>query len=605
MAGRIEDYALIGDCLSGALVGLDGSIDWLCLPRFDSAAMFAALLGDDSHGRWRIAPAGDSVRVRRRYVGESLVLETRFETPTGSCRLVDAMLLGTPDPDLVRIVEGVSGSVELEMDLTIRFDYGSIVPWLRRSGDRSFHAIGGPDAVEFISPVDIENRDFHTRARFTVSQGERLPFLLAWHPSHRDVHNEIDDLVLAVERTTREWESWASRCTVTGQGRDGILRSLLCLKALTYRPTGGIVAAPTTSLPERIGGSRNWDYRYCWVRDATYTLYALLLTGYRDEATAWVDWLVRAVAGTPSEVNIMYGLAGERRLPEIELEWLPGYEASRPVRTGNAACEQRQLDIFGELMDTAWLALKSGIPLSSTSWAVFRNLIEHLQTIWDQPDEGIWEVRGPRKHFTHSKIMAWVAFDRALKIAGRAGLEAPTDEWTAVRDRIRTEVCDKGFHRGKNAFTQAYGEETLDASLLMLPLVGFLPIDDPRVAGTIVAIERELLVDGLVRRYDTRRTDDGLDQSEGVFLPCSFWLVDAYVLQGRHEEARQLFERLVGLQNDVGLLSEEYDPVGRRLLGNFPQAFSHIAYVNSAFHFYTEVSPARERSQEGSDARAG
>jgi GH15 family glucan-1,4-alpha-glucosidase len=605
MAGRIEDYALIGDCLSGALVGLDGSIDWLCLPRFDSAAMFAALLGDDSHGRWRIAPAGDSVRVRRRYVGESLVLETRFETPTGSCRLVDAMLLGTPDPDLVRIVEGVSGSVELEMDLTIRFDYGSIVPWLRRSGDRSFHAIGGPDAVEFISPVDIENRDFHTRARFTVSQGERLPFLLAWHPSHRDVHNEIDDLVLAVERTAREWESWASRCTVTGQGRDGILRSLLCLKALTYRPTGGIVAAPTTSLPERIGGSRNWDYRYCWVRDATYTLYALLLTGYRDEATAWVDWLVRAVAGTPSEVNIMYGLAGERRLPEIELEWLPGYEASRPVRTGNAACEQRQLDIFGELMDTAWLALKSGIPLSSTSWAVFRNLIEHLQTIWDQPDEGIWEVRGPRKHFTHSKIMAWVAFDRALKIAGRAGLEAPTDEWTAVRDRIRTEVCDKGFHRGKNAFTQAYGEETLDASLLMLPLVGFLPIDDPRVAGTIVAIERELLVDGLVRRYDTRRTDDGLDQSEGVFLPCSFWLVDAYVLQGRHEEARQLFERLVGLQNDVGLLSEEYDPVGRRLVGNFPQAFSHIAYVNSAFHFYTDVSPARERSQEGSDAGAG
>jgi GH15 family glucan-1,4-alpha-glucosidase len=605
MAGRIEDYALIGDCLSGALVGLDGSIDWLCLPRFDSAAMFAALLGDDSHGRWRIAPAGDSVRVRRRYVGESLVLETRFETPTGSCRLVDAMLLGTPDPDLVRIVEGVSGSVELEMDLTIRFDYGSIVPWLRRSGDRSFHAIGGPDAVEFISPVDIENRDFHTRARFTVSQGERLPFLLAWHPSHRDVHNEIDDLVLAVERTTREWESWASRCTVTGQGRDGILRSLLCLKALTYRPTGGIVAAPTTSLPERIGGSRNWDYRYCWVRDATYTLYALLLTGYRDEATAWVDWLVRAVAGTPSEVNIMYGLAGERRLPEIELEWLPGYEASRPVRTGNAACEQRQLDIFGELMDTAWLALKSGIPLSSTSWAVFRNLIEHLQTIWDQPDEGIWEVRGPRKHFTHSKIMAWVAFDRALKIAGRAGLEAPTDEWTAVRDRIRTEVCDKGFHRGKNAFTQAYGEETLDASLLMLPLVGFLPIDDPRVAGTIAAIERELLVDGLVRRYDTRRTDDGLDQSEGVFLPCSFWLVDAYVLQGRHEEARQLFERLVGLQNDVGLLSEEYDPVGRRLVGNFPQAFSHIAYVNSAFHFYTDVSPARERSQESSDAGAG
>jgi GH15 family glucan-1,4-alpha-glucosidase len=604
MAGRIEDYALIGDCLSGALVGRDGSIDWLCLPRFDSAAMFAALLGDESHGRWRIAPVGDGVRVRRRYLGESMVLETRFETATGSCRLVDAMLLGTPDPDLVRIVEGVSGSIELEMDLTIRFDYGSIVPWLRRSGDRSFQAIGGPDAVEFVSPVDIENRDFHTRARFTVREGERLPFLLAWHPSHQDVRHEIDDLVLAVERTVRDWESWASRCTITGQGRDGILRSLLCLKALTYTPTGGIVAAPTTSLPERIGGSRNWDYRYCWVRDATYTLYALLLTGYRDEAAAWVDWLVRAVAGTPSQVNIMYGLAGERRLPELELGWLPGYEASRPVRIGNAASEQRQLDIFGELMDTAWLALKSGIPLSSTSWAVFRNLIEHLQTIWDQPDEGIWEVRGPRKHFTHSKVMAWVAFDRAIKIAGQAGLEAPTDEWTAVRDRIRTEVCDKGFHRGKNAFTQAYGEETLDASLLMLPLVGFLPIEDSRVAGTIAAIERELLVDGLVLRYDSRETDDGLEPGEGVFLPCSFWLVDTYVLQGRHGEARQLFERLVGLQNDVGLLSEEYDPVGRRQVGNFPQAFSHIAYVNSAFHFYTAVSPSRERSQECPDDTA-
>jgi GH15 family glucan-1,4-alpha-glucosidase len=600
MAGRIEDYALIGDCVSGALVSRDGSIDWLCLPRFDSGAMFAALLGDERHGRWRIAPTGDDVRVTRRYLGESMVLETRFETATGACRLVDAMLLGTPDPDLVRIVEGVHGTVELEMDLTIRFDYGSIVPWLRRSGARSLHAIGGPDAVEFVSPVDIENRDFHTRARFTVGEGERLPFLLAWHPSHRDVRHESDDLVGAVERTVKEWERWASRCTVTGEGRDGILRSLLCLKALTYKPTGGIVAAPTTSLPEWIGGSRNWDYRYCWVRDATYTLYALVLTGYRDEAAAWVDWLVRAVAGTPSEVNIVYGLAGERRLPELELEWLPGYEASRPVRTGNAASEQRQLDIFGELMDTAWLALKSGLPLSTTSWAVFRSLIEHLRTIWDQPDEGIWEVRGPRKHFTHSKVMAWVAFDRGLKIARRAGLEAPTAEWTAVRDRIRTEVCERGFHPGKNTFTQVYGEATLDASLLMLPLVGFLPIDDPRVAGTIAAIERELLVGGLVRRYDTHQTDDGLEPGEGAFLPCSFWLVDAYLLQGRHQEARQLFERLVGLQNDLGLLSEEYDPVSRRMLGNFPQAFSHIAYVNSAFHFYTAARPVHERSQEGS-----
>jgi GH15 family glucan-1,4-alpha-glucosidase len=603
MAGRIEDYALIGDCLSGALVSKDGSIDWLCLPRFDSAALFAALLGNENHGRWRIAPAGDSHRVRRRYLGESMVLETSFETDTGSCRIIDGMLLGTPDPDLVRIVEGVSGSVDLEMDLTIRFDYGSIVPWVQRTGPRTFHAVGGPDALEFVSPVDIENRDFHTRARFTVRPGERLPFLLAWHPSHRMVRHEIDDPCRALDQTIREWETWVSRCTVRGEGREGIVRSLLCLKTLTYKPTGGIVAALTTSLPELIGGSRNWDYRYCWVRDATYTLYALVLTGYREEATAWVDWLVRAVAGTPSQVNIMYGLAGERRLTELELEWLPGYENSRPVRIGNAAWGQLQLDIFGELMDTAWLALKTGISISSTSWNVFRTMIEHLETIWDQPDEGIWEVRGPKKHFTHSKVMAWVAFDRALKIARQAQLQAPVDKWTAIRDRIQAEVCEKGFDRKKNSFTQSYGEEWLDASLLMLPLVGFLPIEDPRIAGTVAAIERELLADGFVFRYDTRRTEDGLEPGEGVFLACSFWLVDNYILQGRQDEARQLFERLVALQNDVGLMSEEYDPVSRRLIGNFPQAFSHIAYVNSAFHLYTTASPVRERSLEGAEAR--
>ncbi|HYC33741.1 MAG TPA: glycoside hydrolase family 15 protein [Gemmatimonadales bacterium] len=603
MAARIEDYALIGDCLSAALVGRDGSIDWLCLPRFDSGAMFAALLGDESHGRWRIAPAGP-YRVTRCYRGDSLVLETLFETATGRCRLVDGMLLGTPDPDLVRLVEGVSGSVELEMDLTIRFDYGSIVPWLRRSGDRSFHAIGGPDAVEFTSPVDFENRDFHTRAKFTVREGERLPFVLVWHPSHRVVRQEIEDPVGALEATVREWETWASHCTVDGEGRGGIVRSLLTLKALTYKPTGGMVAAPTTSLPEWIGGGRNWDYRYCWVRDATFTLYALVLTGYRDEAAAWVEWLVRAVAGTPSEANIMYGLAGERRLPELELGWLPGYEGSRPVRTGNAACEQLQLDIFGELMDTAWLALKSGIPISQTSWNVFRAMLDHLRTIWREPDEGIWEIRGPRKHFTHSKVMAWVAFDRGIKIARRAKLEAPVEAWLAERDRIRDEVCERGFDPDKGSFTQAYGEDLLDASLLMLPLVGFLPVDDRRVAGTIAAIERELMAGGFVRRYDTHRTEDGLEPGEGVFLPCSFWLVDVYILQGRDAEARVLFERLLALRNDVGLLSEEYDPAAGRLLGNFPQAFSHIACVNTAFHFYAARSPVMERSREGAGAEA-
>ena len=400
------------------------------------------------------------------------------------------------------------------------------------------------------------------------------------------------------------WERWADRCTLAGEGRERLVRSLLCLKALTYEPTGGIVAAPTTSLPEHIGGRRNWDYRYCWVRDATYTLYAMVLTGYREEAAAWVDWLVRAVAGTPSQVNIMYGLAGERRLPELELDWLPGYEGSRPVRTGNAAWDQLQLDIFGELMDTAWLAYKSGIPITPTSWNVFRTMTAHLERIWPEPDEGIWEMRGGRQQFTHSKVMAWVAFDRAVKIARRAGFEAPIDQWVAQRDRVHAEVCERGYHAGKGSFTQVYGGETVDASLLMLPLVGFLPVEDPRVSGTVAAIERELLVDGLVRRYDTHRTEDGLDPGEGVFLPCSFWLVDTYVLQGRHEEARRLFDRLTALQNDVGLMSEEYDPVAKRQLGNFPQAFSHIAFVNAAFHFHTSVSSFRERSEERSEPTA-
>ncbi len=596
MASRIEDYALIGDCMSGALVGKDGSIDWLCLPRFDSGALFAALLGDESHGRWRIAPAAPA-DVRRRYLGNSMVLETLFETETGTCRIIDGMLLGTPEPDLVRIVEGISGTVNLEMDLTIRFDYGSIVPWVQRTGPRSFHAIAGPDAVEFLSPVDIDNRDFRTGATFTVRPGDRLPFVLAWHPSHQAVQQEIADPFAELHRTIDEWEAWASRCTVSGDGRDAIMRSLLCLKALTYTPTGGIVAALTTSLPEKIGGSRNWDYRFCWLRDATYTLYSLVLTGYRDEAAAWVDWLVRAVAGTPSQVNIMYGLAGERRLTERELDWLPGYEHSSPVRIGNAAHSQLQLDVFGELMDTAWLALKSDIPISPAAWNVFRLMLEHLETIWQEPDRGIWEVRGPKKQFTHSKVMAWVAFDRGVKIARRGHLDGPVERWLSICDQIHAEVCEQGFDAERGSFTQAYGEQTLDASLLMLPLVGFLPIDDPRVAATVAAIERELLADGFVLRYDSRLTDDGLEAGEGVFLPCSFWLVDNYILQGRHDEARTLFDRLVALQNDVGLMSEEYDTGSHRLVGNFPQAFSHIAFVNSALHFSNARSPVHERSR--------
>jgi GH15 family glucan-1,4-alpha-glucosidase len=598
MASRIEDYALIGDCLSGALVARDGSIDWLCLPRFDSSALFAALLGDDSHGHWRIAPTDAGYQVRRRYRGQSMVLETTFETPTGTCRLVDAMLLDSSDPVVVRLVEGVRGRVTLSLDLTIRFDYGSVTPWLRRTGPRSFHAIAGPEAADFHSPVDIENRDFRTCATFTVDAGDRLPFQLLWHPSNRDGATPLEDPAAALDETVHRWERWARRCTMEGEGRERLVRSLLCLKALIYQPTGGMVAAPTTSLPERIGGTRNWDYRYCWVRDATYTLYTLVLTGYREEAAAWVDWLVRALAGTPSEVNIMYGLGGERRLPELELDWLPGYEGSRPVRVGNAAWSQLQLDIFGELMDTAWLAHKSGLPISPTSWNVFRTMMGHLEQIWPEPDEGIWEVRGERQQFTHSKVMAWVAFDRAVKIARGGGFEAPVESWAAQRDKVHAEVCARGFNRQKNSFTQVYDGDALDASLLMLPLVGFLPADDPRVAGTVAAIERELLVDGLVLRYDTKRTDDGLEPGEGVFLPCSFWLVNAYVLQGRHEEARRLFDRLVELQNDVGLMSEEYDPVARRQLGNFPQAFSHIAYVNSAFHFFTGMSSVRERSEE-------
>jgi GH15 family glucan-1,4-alpha-glucosidase len=598
MQSRIEDYAFIGDCHSGALVSRNGSIDWLCLPRFDSGAIFSAILGESKHGHWQISPRPGTFSVKRRYLGESMLLETLFETETGSCRIIDGMLRGTPESDLIRIVEGISGTVELELQLVVRFDYGSIVPWLERSGPRSFHAIAGPDALEFLSPVDFINHDLRSEAKFDVKAGERLPFTLTWYPSHLPFKGKIKDVFKAIDHNLELWNKWASLCQVQGPGRECIIRSLLTLKALTYAPTGGIVAALTTSLPEEIGGERNWDYRFCWVRDATFTLYSLLLGGYREEAQAWVDWLVRAVAGTPSQVNIMYGIAGERRLPEWELDWLPGHFGSKPVRIGNGAHTQVQLDIFGELLDTAWLALKRGIAVSEGSWRVMSKMLEHLAGIWERPDSGIWEVRGPPQHFTHSKVMAWVAFDRAIKISKKTNLQGPVEQWAEIRDAIHRDVCARGYNEKLNSFTQYYGGESLDASLLQIALVGFLPADDPRISGTVEAIERSLLLDGFVRRYIPDQTPDGLRGQEGVFLACSFWLVDTYILQGRHAEAKSLFDRLLSVRNDVGLLAEEYDPVNKRMLGNFPQAFSMISLVNSAFHFYTADSSVIERSKE-------
>jgi GH15 family glucan-1,4-alpha-glucosidase len=578
----LEDYALIGDTQTAALVGIDGSIDWLCMPRFDSQACFAALLGDSSHGRWQIAPVGAPRATSRRYRGHSLVLETDFRTETGAARLIDCMPPRDRNPDLVRVVEGLEGEVRFEMDLVIRFDYASIIPWVRRI-DGALRAIGGPDALSLWSPVETQGVDLRTRAEFTVRAGERLAFLLVWHPSHESA--SPIDAVKAVEDTCSWWEEWAAACTYTGEWREQVLRSLITLKALTFGPTGGIVAAPTTSLPEQIGGVRNWDYRFCWLRDATFTLYALLVGGYTDEAVAWRNWLLRAVAGDPADLQIMYGAAGERRLLEFELKWLPGYEGSAPVRVGNAAAEQLQLDVYGELMDAMYLALRSGVVPDPAAWALERTLVCHLETLWEQPDEGIWEVRGPRRHFTHSKVMAWVAFDRAIKIAEEFTQAAPIDRWRSIRSRIHAQVCARGFDRDKNTFTQYYGTSEVDASLLMLALVGFLPATDPRIAGTVAAIEHDLLRDGFLLRYRTHERDedvDGLPPGEGAFLPCTFWLADNYALLGRHAEARAIFERLAGLATDVGLLSEEYDPTRKRLVGNFPQAFSHISLVNSA-----------------------
>nr|WP_305000178.1 glycoside hydrolase family 15 protein [Kribbella voronezhensis] len=589
---RIEDYALIGDTQTAALVSTDGSIDWLCFPRFDSPACFAALLGTDDNGHWRLRPRDADAKASRHYRGATLVLETEWSTPTGSVRVLDFMPPRDEAPDVVRIVEGVSGTVSMRSELRLRFDYGHVVPWVRQV-DGQIVAIAGPDAVSLRSDVHQYGRDFATYADFELKAGDRAWFVLTWHPSHHPVPTAIDALD-ALEPTETYWREWIGRGKVPEETSDEVSRSLLTLKALTYSPSGGMVAAPTTSLPEALGGERNWDYRFCWLRDATMTLSALLRSGFTEEAQAWRNWLLRAIAGSPADLQIMYGVTGQRRLPEFEAGWLPGFGGSSPVRIGNAAAEQLQLDVFGEVMDVLALARETQIGPSDDAWSVQRSLMRHLTEVWEGPDEGIWEVRGGRQHFTYSKVMAWVAFDRGARAVERYGMGGPAKQWRATADEIHRQVCEEAYDSKRNTFTQAYGSKALDAAVLLIPQVGFLPADDPRVVGTVEAIQRELTVDGFVRRYLTEHVDDGLQDEEGAFLICSFWLADSLAMIGRIGEARRLYEKLVALRNDVGLLAEEYDPASKRMLGNFPQAFSHLGLVNTAFHLNeTEHTPLR------------
>ncbi|MFF3455883.1 glycoside hydrolase family 15 protein [Streptomyces sp. NPDC002730] len=584
MTQRIEDYALIGDLQTAALVGRDGSIDWLCLPRFDSPACFAALLGDEENGHWRIAPKGAGPCTRRSYVGESLVLESVWETRTGTVKVLDFMPQRDTAPDVIRIVEGVSGTVEMNATLRLRFDYGSVVPWMRRS-DGHRVAIAGPDSIWLRSEPQVKTwgQQFSTRSSFTVGPGEKVAFVLTWHPSHEPRPGLVDPFD-SLEQSLEDWAKWSSRCRSDSPYHEAVVRSLITLKALTFAPTGGIVAAPTTSLPEEIGGVRNWDYRFCWLRDSTLTLDALISAGYLDEAAAWRDWLLRAVAGDPADLQIMYGLAGERRLPETELPWLSGYEGSTPVRTGNAAVHQLQLDVYGEVIDSLHLGREAGLSAEEHAWNLQLSLLGFLESKWREPDEGLWEVRGARRHFVHSKVMSWVAADRAVRtLEQRPSLRGDVARWRTMRDEVHREVCEKGYDPVRNTFTQSYGSEELDAAALLIPRVGFLPPDDPRVIGTVDTIRAELGHDGLVRRYSTdNKAVDALPGGEGAFLACSFWLADALRMTGRVKEARELFERLLTLRNDVGLLAEEYDPVSGRQVGNFPQAFSHIGLVNTA-----------------------
>ena len=595
MSSKIEDYALLGDCEAAALVGRDGSIDWLCWPRFDSRACFAALLGGPEHGRWLITTADKAVRVSRRYRDDTLVLETDFETTDGAVTLVDFMPPRGKTSDVIRMVVGRRGRVAMRTEFILRFDYGSLVPWVTRMEDGGLLAVSGPDMVVLRTPVRLRGKDFTTIGDFTVSAGQTVPFVLAYSASHLPPPAPVD-AQKALTDTETFWRRWTSRCTSAGKWSADVRRSLITLKALTYRPTGGMVAAPTTSLPEQLGGQRNWDYRFCWLRDATFTLLALMNAGYYEEARSWQAWLLRAVAGQPSQVQIMYGLLGERRLTEWEIPWLPGYEGSKPVRIGNAAATQLQLDIFGEVMDVFHQGRNEKLVVDDVAWAVQRALLDHLETIWDQPDEGIWEIRSGRQQYTYSKMMTWVAFDRAIKGAEDFGLEGPVERWRALRGRIHEEICRNAFDPKIGAFVQSYRSRNLDASLLLIPAIGFLPPDDPRVRGTIAAIERHLLADGLVRRYDTADTRDGLPPGEGTFLACSFWLADSLLITGRRDEAQQLFERLLALRNDVGLLSEQYDPQAKRLVGNFPQALSHIALVNTAHNLTRSERPVQQRS---------
>jgi len=591
---RIESYALLGDLHTAALVSTAGSIDWLCLPRFDSPAAFAALLHNDEAGHWRLAPAGASTCTARRYAGDTLVLETDWVTADGSVRVIDFMPHRAGTPHVVRIVVGRSGEVAMRMTLRLRFDYGRVIPWVRHHG-RRVDAIAGPDRVRLTSAVAMRGRDWETLADFTVRKGDRVPFVLSWAPGPQTQLPDVD-AEQALSATTTFWTRWSDRASYRpGPYREAVHRSLITLKALTYEPTGGIVAAATTSLPEELGGVRNWDYRYCWLRDATYSLQALLAAGFRREAGAWRDWLLRSIAGQPETLQILYSLDGARRLPEAELPWLSGYEGSGPVRTGNAASDQLQLDVWGETLDALFLARQAGLPPDGDAWALQVALMNHLESAWREPDNGLWEVRGGRQHFTHSKIMAWVAADRMARSVRGYGLPGPAERWERLRDQIHDDVVTRAFDASRNTFTQAYGSTALDASLLLIPRVGFLPATDPRVTGTIAAIRRELSDGGLVRRYSTGQTDDGVKGSEGLFIACSFWLVDALYAAGQRRDAISLFKRLLLLRNDVGLLSEEWDQAGQRQLGNTPQAFSHFALVISALQLHTG-RPARSDS---------
>jgi GH15 family glucan-1,4-alpha-glucosidase len=598
MAERIEDYALVGDLQTAALVGRSGSVDWLPFPRFDSSSCFGALLGGREHGRWLIAPASGGPATDRRYRDGTLVLESEWQTRDGRVRVTDFMPQRETKPDIVRIVEGLEGAVRMRTELVIRLDYGSVVPWVRRLDERSLLAVGGPDGLLLRTPVDLQPEGMTHTATFTVRAGERVPFPLTWFPSHERLPKVVDP-ERALADTERLWHEWVAGCKYDGEYAEAVHRSLIVLKALTYAPTGGIVAAPTTSLPELIGGERNWDYRYCWLRDATFTLYALLNAGFTQEASAWRDWLLRSVAGDASKVQILYGVGGQRRVPEFELPWLPGYAGSSPVRIGNAAHEQFQLDVYGEVMDVLHQARMHGLDPSDHAWSLQRTLLDFLEGAWDRPDEGIWEVRGPRRHFVHSKVLAWVAFDRAVQGAERLGLDGPVERWRRLRQEIHDEVCREGFNTKLGSFTQSYGSAELDASTLLIPILGFLPPDDPRVVGTFQADQRHLKTNVYdeSKRTPAQNEVDGLSGGEGVFLPCSFWLVDALLMIGRRGEAERLFEDLLGIRNDLGLLAEEYDPAEKRLLGNFPQAFTHVGLVNSAYNLSQSESPHRQRPQ--------